>query len=546
MKRKITPAQIGQEYARGVRYKQGIGRHGMLRQNEINERFYLGDQWHGAGCGEDRPLVRQNIIKRIADYKMAVVGSDPLAVTFSAEGVPQTEQSRREIEAWRAGDAKDDCDRETQVSRIACALSDHFAATAERLKFDDLKQQVLQDAYITGTGILYTYWDDRLDTGLFADHACNTPIRGDIVSELLHVDQLVLGDPTVESLQAQPYVLIAQQRGVESLQRTARHYGGSGWQQIRPDSTVGLSDDTPQKATVLTRFWKEWDENGVCRVWGMQVAGNAVVRPPWCLGIRLYPLATFRWTTRHGCGYGESEIVHLIPNQIAINRMLTAEVWATMMTGMPIMVVNGDVVTQPITNDPGQIIPVYGSGEDVERAIRYVDPPAYSSQFDTGISTLISDTMSQAGVSGVVLGDVHPDNAAAILAVREASVKPMQLIRNRFLSFCEDVARVWAEFWMQMYGRRPLLLRTATGNRYCDFDGESCEKLLFSVKVDVAESVTGDQNTSLQILNKLLEDGVITAIQYVSRLPAGTIPGQRRLLEELRSAKRSAALEKEE
>ncbi len=533
MKQKITPAQIGQEYARGVRYKQGIGRHGMCRQNEINERFYLGDQWHGAGCGEDRPLVRQNIIKRIADYKMAVVGSDPVAITFSAEGIADTEETRRGIERWRAGITEDTCDRETEVSRIACALSDHFAATAERLKFDDLKQQVMLDAYITGTGILYTYWDDRLDTGLFADAACMTPIRGDIVSELLHVDQLVLGDPTVENLQRQPYLLIAQQRGVEELQRTARHFGGSGWQHIRPESSVGVPQDTPPKATVLTRFWKEWDEQGVSRVWGMQVCGNAVVRPPWCLGVRLYPLATFRWCTRHGCGYGESEIVHLIPNQIAINRMLTAEVWATMMAGMPIMVVNGDVVTQPITNDPGQIIPVYGSGEDVERAIRYVDPPAYSSQFETGISTLISDTLSQAGVSGVVLGDVHPDNAAAILAVREASVKPMQLIRNRFYSFCEDVARVWAEFWIAMYGRRPLRLRSASGSRYCDFDGADCESLLFSVKVDVAESVTGDQNTSLQILNKLLENGVITPEQYISRLPAGTIPGQRRLLQEL-------------
>lgn len=533
MKRKITPAQIGQEYARGVRYKQGIGRHGMFRQNEINERFYLGDQWHGAGCGEDRPLVRQNIIKRIADYKMAIIGSDPIAITFSAEGIPETAEICKGLELWRNGEQAAADNRETELSRVACLLSDHFAATAERLKFDDLKQRAMLDAYITGTGILYTYWDDRLDTGLFADHACTTPIRGDIASELLHVDQLVLGDPTVEVLQNQPYLIIAQQRGVEDLQRTAKRFGGNGWQQIRPDTAYGT--DSPSKATVLTRLWKECDEQGVERVWGMQVCGNAVVRPPWCLGVRLYPLATFRWNIRHGCGYGESEIVHLIPNQIAINRMLTAAVWATMMTGMPIMVVNGDVVTQPITNDPGQIIPVYGNSEDVEGAIRYVDPPAYSSQFDTGISALINDTLSQAGVSGVVLGDVHPDNASAILAVREAAVKPMQLLRNRFFSFCEDVARIWAEFFITMYGHRPLKLRNKHGSRYCDFDGQSCENLLFSVKVDVAESVTGDQGTSLQILTKLLEDGVITATQFISRLPAGTIPGQRRLLMELQN-----------
>ncbi len=503
----------------------------MFRQNEINERFYLGDQWYGAGCGDDRPLVRQNIIKRIADYKMAVVGSDPLTITFTADGTADTEQVRKDVQAWRRGDTDDSCDGETAAGRMACVLSDHFAATAERVKLDDLKQQVMLDAYITGTGILYTYWDDRLDTGLYADKSHTCPIKGDIVSEVLHIDQLFLGDPTVEDIQNQPSLIIAQQQSVSALQRTAKRYGGSGWKNIRPDNAA-LDDGAPAKATVLTRFWKEWDEDGRCRVWGMQVSGTAVVRPPWCLGIRLYPFATFRWCTRHANGYGESEIPYLIPNQIAINRMITAGVWAMMMTGMPIMLVNGDVITQPITNDPGQIIPVYGDADDVEGAIRYVNPPTYSSQFTVGVSNLINDTLAQAGVNGAVLGDVHPENATAILAVREASIKPMQLIRNRFFGFCEDVARIWVEFWAQMYGSRPMRL----GNRFYRLDADKFADLLFRVKVDVAESVTGDQATALQILTKMLEDGIITAEQYVSRLPAGTIAGQRRLLQELQDA----------
>lgn len=507
----------------------------MYRQNEINERFYLGDQWHGAGCGDDRPLVRQNVIKRIADYKMSVVGADPISVTFSAAGVAQTEQSRTELERWRAGELSDTCDPDVYSSRVAEALSDHFSDTAERLKFEDLKQRVMLDAYITGTGILYTYWDDRLDTGLYADDARTQPIRGDLMSEILHVDHVYLGDPSVERLQDQPYLLIAQRKQVEKLKKTAKRYGGSGWQEIRPDRNADRDDPLP-KATVLTRLWKEWDEEGVCRVWGMQVAGNTVVRSPWCLGVSLYPLAVFRWNTRNGCGYGESEIQHLIPNQIAINRMITAGVWSTMMTGMPIMVVNGDVVTQPITNDPGQIVPVYGSGEDVERAIRYVDPPAYSSQFHTGISNLISETLSQAGVSSVMLGDVYPNNASAIIALQDASLKPLQLIRNRMFGFCEEVARIWAEFWIAMYGRRPLRLHHQNGSRYCLFDGDSCSSLLFSVKVDVEESVTRSPETTLSLLHQLFESGVITAQQYISRLPDGCIPRQRRLIREIQEA----------
>lgn len=97
-----------------------------------------------------------------------------------------------------------------------------------------------------------------------------------------------------------------------------------------------------------------------------------VVREEWPLGIRLYPLTLFSWNERRGCAYGDSEIPQLIPNQIAINRTVSAGVWAVMMMGMPIMLVNGDVVSQPITNDPGQIISVYGGEEQLSNAVRYV------------------------------------------------------------------------------------------------------------------------------------------------------------------------------
>lgn len=526
---KITAEQVTRELKSAMREKAGRGKHGMTRQNEINERFYIGDQWHGAGCGDDRPLVRQNVIRRIADYKMSVVGSEPTAVTFAAEGVACNDTIKKAVSAWKRGET---ADGEIDGTRMAAVLSDQFMHTAERVQFDHLKQQVLLSSYITGTGVLYTYWDDTVKTGLFADTARTQPISGDIACEVLHIDNVFAGDAAIENLQDQPYILITQQKSVESLQKAARRFGGSGWRDIRPAANV-TRPDTPPKATVITRFWKEADAQGVLRVYGMQVADKAIIRPKWCLGISRYPLATFRWTTRSGDVYGESEITHLIPNQIAINRMLTAGVWSMMMTGMPIMVVNGDVVTGAVTNDPGQIIPVYGSADDVDKAIHYVEPPAYSSQFTAGISTLISDTLSQAGVNSMLTGEVRPDNASAIMAAREMSLQPLKLIRNRFFTFCEDVARIWVEFWARMYGTRPLKIEYEGGVRYVTLDMAACENMLWSVKVDVAESVVGDQATTMDILNRLFEREVITARQYVSRLPAGSIPRQHRLLQEL-------------
>ena len=91
MKRKPwEPEQIFSENEAGRTFKAGLGRHGLYEQNKTNERFYVGDQWYGARCGNDRPLVRHNVIKRIGDYKMAVVSANPVTVNYSAEGVPNT------------------------------------------------------------------------------------------------------------------------------------------------------------------------------------------------------------------------------------------------------------------------------------------------------------------------------------------------------------------------------------------------------------------------------------------------------------------------
>lgn len=87
MKRKPwEPEQIFAEYEAGRTFKAGMGKHGLYEQGKINERFYVGDQWHGANCGNDRPLVRHNVIKRIGDYKMAVISANPVAVNYSVEG----------------------------------------------------------------------------------------------------------------------------------------------------------------------------------------------------------------------------------------------------------------------------------------------------------------------------------------------------------------------------------------------------------------------------------------------------------------------------
>ena len=559
------PRLIEEQYRAGQQFKAGLGRRGLYEQNKVNERFYLGDQWHGVNCGSDKPLVRQNIIKRIGDYKMAVIGSSPVTVNYSADGVPNTLDTQKQIHLMR-----DDLSRVQtggyvpdtltdpasgaalsagdEVNLVMSALSDYFRVTAERVGLETLKETALHNAYTSGTGLLYTYWDDRVKTGLYSDAQRKTPITGDIGCEVLDVENVYFGDPNRDDVQAQPYILIAQRKTLSDIRLMMKRYGlRKNIADLRPDNTdLGYhagGDDCGEpsgslKATLITKLYKEWDDDGhTYRIRAVQVCGKTVVRRPWDLGIRRYPLAKFSWERRQNCAYGESEITYLIPNQIAVNRMMTASVWAVMMMGIPIMVVNGDVVSEKMTNDPGQVIRVFGSSEDVDRAIRYVQPPQFSPRFGEIVSTLITQTMNQAGANDAALGNLRPDNTSAIIALREAAAMPLQSMQNRFYAFIEDVARIWADFWVMHYGRRALKIEDETGTWYLPFDGARYRDTLISARVDVGASSLWSEVESVQTLDNLFKKDILTVEQYLSRLPKGIIPNLSGLIRELQQQK---------
>lgn len=554
-KLQTEPKAIAAEYRAGSDYKASLGHNGIYEQARRNERFYIGDQWHGAKCGNDRPLVRRNIIKRIGEYKLSVITAAPLAVNYSAEGVPDTTEIRTRGEELRNGMYEGD-DRAfsaefpqaPEISVVTAALSDYFRVTAERVKLDAKKEQVLRQAYITGTGILFTYWDGGIETGLYADDACTRRIKGDIACEVLNIENVNFGDPNNDDVQTQPYIIIAQRRDAEDVRREARRFG-QGDEEIVPDKAsyyAGTEENgepcESRRVTVYTKLYKEWDKTGeTYRVMAVRTTEKAYVRKPWCLKLRNYPIAKFSWERRTNCIYGESEITYLIPNQIAINRALTAAVWGMMKSGMPIMLVNGDIVQEPVTNDPGQIIRLFGSAEETARAIQYVQPPQAAVPFQNLVNDLCTSTLSDSGANDAALGNLRPDNASAIIQMREAAMAPMQVYMNRFYDFIEEVARIWADFWINLYGDRALKIKGRDGMRYLPFKAHRYRSLIFTARVDVGAATVYSEAVVISTLDGLLKAGLITLDQYLERLPSGIIPDITGLREELRTNRQEAA-----
>lgn len=555
-----APQTVQEEYKRGTDFKNHFGARGMYEQNRINERFYAGDQWHGASVGNDRPLVRYNVIKRIGEYKQAVIGASPVAVNFSADGVPNTVDIAERVRRIREHVANnpvgglaevpfignDVIPTTEEVNLVMSAMSDYFRVQSERLQFDDKKERVLRNAYNSGTGVLYTYWDSQARTGLYADEMRRTPITGDIACEVLDIENVYFGDPTNDDVQAQPFIIVANRQTVDSVRREAKANGISDEEIARitaDDSTeymageLGADGDKNgvAKVTVLTKFYKEWNDVGTAyTVKAVKVTDKVTVRPPWDTGLHRYPFAVYLWERRRNCAYGDSEVTYLIPNQIAINRMITASVWAVMVMGMPIMVVDGDAVTGPVTNEPGQIITVNGVEGDVRQVAGFLNPPQFSPAFSDNVEQMIAQTLTQSGANNAALGDVRPDNASAIIAVREAATMPLTMQKNRFYTFVEDVARIWADYWIAHYGHRALKVVEETGTWYMPFDGERYRDLLIATRVDVGTSNLWSEAQSIATLDNLFDRNVLDVEQYLSRLPRGTVPNVEGLMRDLK------------
>ena len=548
---RTEPGAVFDEYRKGNEYKASIGDRGIYEQSKLNENFYVGNQWVGAKCGNSRPLCRRNLIKRIGEHKLSSISSAPVAVNYNFEGVPDNagimEEKQAVEEAILGGGDFVDNTEPSEISFMTDVLSKYWRLTAERVKFDAKKEELLRNCYISGTGIAYTYWDDSIDTGLFADAGREQPIKGDINFEVLNVENVVFGNPNSGDIQSQPYIIISQRIQCADAQREAKRNGISkeDISQIKPDGadyldinagTIGEAEPTDSKLiTVLTKFWKQWDKSGreysiMCE----RVTEKTHIRKPWCIGTKLYPFAKMCWMPRYSCAYGDSEITYLIPNQIAINRALSAEVWSLMVTGMPITVVNGDIVTEPLTNTPGQILKVFGGTDDVIGAIRHIQPPSFSNQLITAVDNLANNTLSDSGANDAALGNLRPDNAAAIIQLREAALQPMQLIQNRFYSFVEDIARIWADFWVSNYDR-PIKFENKEGTYYVPFHGSRYDKLLLNARIDVGSSPVWDISSTVAMLDAMLGAGIINKQQYLERIPAGIIPDINGLIEDTKA-----------
>jgi hypothetical protein len=525
-----------QLYKDGIDYKSSLN---LFATTNRNERFYAGHHWDGVNTG-GLPQVRLNVTKRIVNWKVSQIMSDMLTMRFSAENSANYDPA--------------DPEKIARLQEVAQLLSDYANTTDENLKQSALDEQALYDAALSGDGIVYYFWDETVNAGV---NAMGAAVKGDMSAEIIDNVCYFPGNtsdprPNDKNGPLQPYIILSFRKLVKEVREEAKR-NGMGKEEI--DKITGDSDTQyragdrakkePNKDMAggfCTVLLKMWVKDGT--IWARKSTQGAVVRKDWDTGLHRYPVATMQWTPRKNSCHGEAEATELIPNNIAINKLMATMILWTMLNAYPKAIYDSSRIPA-WSNDITKAIPVDG---EVAGAAQYLQPQGLPASVQQLFELLVATTKDMAGANETALGDDSvTKTAAGIIALQKASALPLSTNKRRFAQFKEDQGLIWLDFWLTKYNvpRMLTIERTNPDTRQDEviqvpFDGSQYNDTTFSLKIDVGASTQWSEVASIQTLDALLDKQLITFKQYLERIYNGLIPDKEGLIDEVEQQEQEA------
>ena len=431
------------------------------------------------------------------------------------------------------------------VAQAANIVNAQFEALFEHNKIGGLIREYMRNAAVDGDGAMYTYWDAETDAGGGA--------KGSIVTEIIQNTRVGFGNTADRNVQAQPYILIKKREMTDRLQKRAKELGCKQWQEITSDTDDQYTDaykDTGDKTTVILRLWRD---DKTKTIWGCEAVQGIMVREPWDLGLKLYPVTWLCWDYVQDNYHGQAMLTGLIPNQIYINKLFAMTMISLMTTAYPKIVYDKTRVSR-WDNGIGKAIGI--NGGDVNNVARILDPAQISPQIAQFIQLTQDMTQNNLGATSVALGDTRPDNTSAIIALQRAASTPNELTKQNLYQSIEELGAIYVDFMAEYYGKRTvevnasdvvspemmaflgdLLPTNKNGKIPIEYDFKELKKVPMMLKLDVGASAYWSEIASTQTLDNLLMQGQIDILDYLERIPDGYINDRQGLINSIRSAR---------
>lgn len=544
-------------------YEQGRSYNNRLTPNQYslvntNIEFYTGNQW--AQLPETAAMRRLgkptfNIIKRVASLFVASLTSS--AATISYEPL-----------SYYDGENLDEPDTNAAVYATA-----EVRNLFEKFGMDHRIRQALTDGAVTGDYCAHFFWDSGALPygGAFGSH------RGEIRMELVDGLNVMFGDPNCPEAQEQPYILLAGRAPAEELRREARKYRNSG-AEIRPDREFGEQAGIGGKTEtepgddsgkcLYCYLYSKKTVNGVTTVHVSKATRDCIIFEDIDTGLSLYPIAWGNWERQKNQYHGRALVTGIVPNQIYINTMFALVMRHLQLLGFPKTIYNADYIRE-WTNEVGLAIGVRGlqPGQRLSDAACSLQPADMSNQIIMAIDKALAYTKDCLGATDAQLGNVRPDNTSALMVLQSSAEVPLENIRAGLYEWLEDIGDILLDMMGTYYGRRPIvreremselitdpvtglvsidpetgLMRTGSVRRRVieDFDFSQFKHLWLNVGADVGASTYYSEIAMVQTLDNLRKDGLLSAVDYLERVPEKLIPRKQELIAKLQEEQRAA------
>ncbi len=498
------------QYEAGKEYKRHIG---LYENNRRNERFYRGEQWY-ENEAVDLPKPVFNVIRRVIDFLICSIASSDISLRYTDENLPF-------INDQGEADA---------LKRALKLLTRNAEYRWERNGMEAKIYKLLTDAAVSGDGVIYCYWDP--------DVRGTQGFKGDIITDIIDNSELFVSDVNRADIQSQDYIILSGRASVSSLRREAIKYGVSPEEAMKicADSADNrqsgtftykeLNGDEEQKTTYIVKFWRE---DG--KVVFEKSTRECVLRRVYT-DCTLYPVAYFNWYPTKNSFHGTSPVTSLIPNQKFINRAYALAMKHMTDTAFSKVVYDKSRIPE-WSNGVGEAIAAQGGG-NISDAVSVVGVGDMQDGYLELIENAMSVTKELMGATDSALGNIDADNTSAIIALQETSRITLERIRAAYFRCIEDMANIWADMMCAYYPRERLLIYENEGELGAgEVDFEVLKKGMLCARIDVSPIARYSAVSAQNTLDKLLDNGYITASAYIKRLPAGIIYDRESLIEEM-------------
>lgn len=520
MARKVkipTCEEINSRFEKAYSFNQQIGLYDRVK---VNEDFFIGNQWEGVQSN-GLPTPTFNFLKQVVLFQVATITSDNLAM--QATPLPSTSGMT-----------------EKEMGQIAEVINHQYAAIIERNRIVTSTREMLRDAAVAGDGCMHFYFDPTIENG--------QRVKGEIQSEILENTRVLFGNPNCRDVQRQPYIMISRRELVEDVRWRADELKEAGLSKIDdPDSIQPDSEKfqakydsyTDDKVTVVTYYFRNRETR---TIWCIEATEKAIIREAYDTEYTMYPLVWINWDYIHDCYHGQAMLTGLLPNQKFINKMFAMVGVSLLTTAFPKVIYNKNLI-RGWSGGVGEAVGVNGP---VDNAAKTIDGAAVNPQIAQFMELCINKTRSFLGASDVAMGDSRPDNTSAIIALQRAANTPMELTKQNLYACIEEMGRIWIDMMSVRYGTRkvevamdmdkpgeqPLGMRLPKRKFMVDFDFSILKNIRFSIKQDVGASSYWSEMASMQTMDNLLMNHLITKKQYVERLPNGYLTRKQELLDD--------------